>query len=482
MSRPALALAGLTLLGAVIRLATLDLQSFDFDEAVTIGPVLGGSFGDMLDAIPRTESTPPLYYSVAWAWTQVFGLGEVGARSLSALLGVALVPAAYAAARELAGTRAGLIAAGLVAVNAQLIFYSQEARAYSLLALLCTLSFWAFLVARRETRTRGLVLWALASAAALLTHYFAAFVVVPEALLLLLWRRPVGPVARATVAVAAVGAALVPLAASQSDGRTDWISDFSLAERLRGALKMSLTGEYDPTSNLQPALLTVVLAAGMAVALRRSDARERNGTLLALGLAAAVLALPLAIDLAGRELLTAKNLLPAVPLAAIGIACALGARRAGAIGIGTAAIVGAAGLAITIAAMAEPRLHRPDYRGIAATLGRPAPDTGVLTPYHGSEPLARYTPGAVVAPPEGVPVSELELVVPLGRADGDDPERPETPAPPQGFELAGREEHRTFTRIRYSAREPVTVGAPGLAPLAPGTPTFPPVLLVWPDA
>ena len=79
-------------------------------------------------------------------------------------------------------------------MNAQLLFYSQEARAYSLVALLTTLSFWAFVVARRETGARGLVLWALASAAALLTHYFAAFVVIPEALLLLLWRRPLRPV------------------------------------------------------------------------------------------------------------------------------------------------------------------------------------------------------------------------------------------------------------------------------------------------
>jgi hypothetical protein len=480
LSRHALALVALTLLGGALRFATLDLQSFDFDEAITVGPVLGGTFGEMLDAIPRIESTPPLYYAVAWVWTQAFGLGEVGVRSLSALVGTALVPVAYGAARELTGPRAGLVAAGLVAVNPQLIFYAQEARAYSLLALLSTLSFWAFLVARRDTTSRTLALWALASAAALVTHYFAAFVVVPEALLLLVWRRPRAPVALAVAAVGAVGAALVPLAASQADGRTDWISDFSLGERLRGALKMSLTGEYDPTSNLQLLLLALVLAAGMAVALRRADLRERRGALLALGLAAAVLAIPLAIDVIGREVLTAKNLLPAVPLAAIGLACALGARDAGWIGAGTAALVAAACLAIAIATLAEPRLHRPDYRGIAELLGSPGPETGVVTPYHGSAPIAHYAPGAVVAAPEAAPVTELELAVPLGRADGDDPERPATPPPPDGFSLVAREEHRTFTRVHYRAAEPLTLPVAGLNALAPGTPTFPPVLLVWP--
>ena len=101
--RWALGVVALTALGAALRFATLDLQSFDFDEAFTVGPVLGGSFGAMLDAIPRTESTPPLYYALAWLWTQAFGVGEVGVRSLSALLGTALVPVAFGTARELGG-------------------------------------------------------------------------------------------------------------------------------------------------------------------------------------------------------------------------------------------------------------------------------------------------------------------------------------------------------------------------------------------
>jgi mannosyltransferase len=476
--RAAIGLACLTALGAALRFATLDLQSFDFDEAITVGPVLGGSFASMLDAIPQTESTPPLYYVLAWIWTQVFGLGEVGVRSLSALLGTALVPVAFGAARELAGRRAGLIAAALVAVNPQLIFYSQEARAYSLLALLATLSFWAFVVARRDAHGRGLVLWALASVAALLTHYFAAFLVVPEAVWLLAARRPRLPVVLACLPVAAVGAALVPLALSQSDGRTDWISDLALGERLRGAVKMSLTGEYDPTSNRQLALLAIVLALALVIALRRADAHERRRAALALALGCLVFAIPLAIDLTARELLTAKNLILAVPLFAIGLACVLGARRAGALGVAAAGLVCAAGLAITLVTMAEPRLRRPDYRAIAETLGRPAAGVGVFTLYHGSEPLARYSPGAVVAPEASV--NELELVLPLGRSDGDEPARPETPPPPAGFELEAREDHPTFTRVRYRAAQPVSVTPAALAPLAPSTPTFPPVLLVWP--
>ena len=90
----------------------------------------------MLGLIPQTESTPPLYYGIAWVWARVFGYAEAGLRSLSAVCGVLLVPVAYGAGRKLISPRAGLIAAALTAFNPFLIWYSQEARSYELVALL----------------------------------------------------------------------------------------------------------------------------------------------------------------------------------------------------------------------------------------------------------------------------------------------------------------------------------------------------------
>ncbi|MDX6646594.1 MAG: mannosyltransferase [Miltoncostaeaceae bacterium] len=109
-------LAGLTALAALLRFATLDLQSLWYDETVTAGLVRMDLF-DMLGRIPDSESTPPLYYVIAWLWAKVFGTGEVGLRSLSALAGTAFVPVAYAAAARLVTPRAGLIAAALAALN-----------------------------------------------------------------------------------------------------------------------------------------------------------------------------------------------------------------------------------------------------------------------------------------------------------------------------------------------------------------------------
>ena len=88
----------LTLLAAVVRLPTLAQQSFWLDEGYT-ERLVRMSLGAMFRAIPKTESTPPLYYALAWVWTRLFGFSEFGIRSLSAVAGIATIPVAYAVRR-----------------------------------------------------------------------------------------------------------------------------------------------------------------------------------------------------------------------------------------------------------------------------------------------------------------------------------------------------------------------------------------------
>ncbi len=140
----------LTLLGALLRFPTLDRQSFWLDELVTAS-LLDRGLGDVLGEIPRTEATPYLYYVVAWLWSSVFGLGEVGLRSLSALAGTATIPVAYVAGGVLVSRRAGIVAAALVATSPFLVWYSQEARSYALFALLGATSVLAFGLALRAS-------------------------------------------------------------------------------------------------------------------------------------------------------------------------------------------------------------------------------------------------------------------------------------------------------------------------------------------
>ena len=132
-------LLGLILLAAAVRFGTLGAKGFWGDELSTVD-LVHRSLSHMLTGIGNLESTPPLYYLVSWLWVKVFPSTEVGIRAVPAICGVALVPVAYWIGRELASARAATITAGLVAVNPFLVWYSQEARSYSLLTLLSAIA------------------------------------------------------------------------------------------------------------------------------------------------------------------------------------------------------------------------------------------------------------------------------------------------------------------------------------------------------
>jgi hypothetical protein len=456
------ALLGICVGAAALRFATLGSQSFDYDESFTVG-ILHGSLGHTLHRLPITESTPPLYYVLAWLWTRAFGLSAFGVRSLSAVLGVVLIPVAFLTARSLGSRRAPLIAAVLVAVNPFLVWYSQEARAYALLALLSTLSFWAFLRALRDPTPPRMALWALASAAAVLSHYFALYLVAAEAVWLIVATRRRSAIA-ASAAVAAVGAALIPLVISQADNRTQWIETLSLWSRIKEVAKKWATGEIAPTRNWELALVAVLAGGAVLYAATRLTTLEREGAGLALGIGGAALLIPLVLDVAGLHYLISKNVTPALPVLLIALAVILGAERAGIVGLAGAAVLGAFFLAITIDGAIDPALQRPDYRAAARALGAPARDQVVVTPNLGGPPLALYRGGATTMP-SGWPATELMLVEPLPRADVSSV-RAATPAAPPGFTFRGRVDARTYTLICFGSTAPRSAPTASLLALA----------------
>ncbi len=371
------ALAGLTALGVAVRFASLGLQSFHHDEAITAMRIIPGSLGEMLHAVKASESNPPLYYVLAWGWAKVFGTGEVGLRSLSALFGAATVPVGYLIGRQLATRRTGLVLAALIAVNPMLIWYSQEARSYSLLVFFSAVSFLFFVRALDTHRGRDLALWALASSLALYSHYFAVFAVAIEAVWLLValrvrWR----VVLPALAGVGAVGLALLPLANSQNNPtHIGWIENSPLSERLWETAVSFLVGETGHVIAASPReryALFPILLVGVAlflIALWGSH-RERRGAGLGLVLGLGVAGLTAVAALAGKDYVVERNLLPAlVPLlAVVAVGFAAAARR---LGFLLAVSLCAYWLAFDVYVTQTPNLQRPDYRTVTEKLGPP---------------------------------------------------------------------------------------------------------------
>ncbi len=104
---PGRVLAAIIVLGAALRFATLGTQSLWADEGFT-AKIAGHSLASAVSQVPHTESTPPVYYALAWIWAHLFGTSAFVLRSLSALFGTATVWAVYWAGVALSTRRVAL--------------------------------------------------------------------------------------------------------------------------------------------------------------------------------------------------------------------------------------------------------------------------------------------------------------------------------------------------------------------------------------
>ncbi len=464
-----LAVAAVTVLGAVLRLYRLGHQGFWFDEGNT-ALLVHFSPGKMLGLIPQSESTPPLYYCVAWVWARIFGYDEVGLRSLSALAGIVLIPVVYAAGAKLVSRRAGLIAAALAAGNPLLIWYSQEARSYQLLALLSAVSLLAFAHALAQPGGRSLTAWVVACALALATHYYASLIVVPEAIWLLFVHRHRRPVQAAFAVVALCGLGLIPLAVSQhGTGRSNWIAHAPFGRRLGQVVPQFAAGFAGPAHGvLEPVAIAIVIFSLVLLALR-SDAVSRRGALVAGGIALTGFLISLALVVVGFDDLITRNLLSIWAPAALLVAGGLAAARAAVLGVLTTLALCAIGVSTAVGVAFDRSLERPDWRVVAGALGDHAPPGGraiLVQHYRDLLPLSLYEPGLGFWPGRSArAVRELDVVSFTsppsagfcwwGSACNLWPSRMQASYPVAGFRVVSERHELQFTILRMVASRPV---------------------------
>jgi len=412
---PAVAtVAALTVLAAVLRFTRIGHQGFWFDEANT-AQLVHMSPGTMLGLIPQTESTPPLYYCVAWLWARIFGYAEAPLRSLSAVLGVAIVPIAFAAGAKLISRRAGLIAAALAACSPMLIWYSQEARSYEVLVFLSNASLLAFAYARENAAPRVVAAWVITSVLALATHYYAVLIVGPEAVWLLIIHRHRRAVQVAVGVIGVCGLGLLALALNQNaTGRDRWISGAPLGRRLGQVIPQFAIGFQGPARGVLELLAIAMIVLALVLLLTRCTAAERRGAIVAGALALAGLGLSLLFIALGFDDLLTRNLLGLWLPAALLVAGGLAAPRARGVGLMAAAILCVIGVVSTIGVIVDRDYQRPDWRVVATILGAHpvhAPARAILVQhYRDLLPLSLYLPGLSVAPKQGARVSELDVV------------------------------------------------------------------------
>ncbi len=459
-------------LGILVRFPTLGEQSFWYDEATTWGIVAHG-LGHVLATVPKTESTPPLYYVLLWLWAQVFGLGDAGLRAFSALCSTLTIPVVWMIGRRLISNRVGLVAALLTAVNPLLFWYAQEARSYSLLLLLSALSLLALVRALESPSPKRVLIWGLASALALAAHYYAAVVIVPEAAWLgvtlhrqarLTPRR----VALGIVPVLAVGVALMPLAIRQNDGRASYIATQggSLPYRVAQLFKEDIIGMGQPMKALLGVVGCLLVLVGLGLLVRRSQRSERSACRLLFAVGAGGVVLGILIAAVGTDYFNTRNLIPTWPALFLLVAAGLGAPRAGRVGaLATTALV-LLSLLCVWNIISNPLFQRPNWRGAAQILGSSSVPRAVVSDIQSQVPLEPYLRGVRQYPISGERVREVDLVW-VERSYQWGPIAPVTPLPLAGFPDVHVIRTNSYVVVRYRSPTPQAESAQTLDHLYP---------------
>lgn len=232
----ALAFLAIAALCAVMAYVGLSASGYWIDELFSLFILDHG--GGQAEVLRRalTDTHPPLFYFLAYPWTQLFGTSETGARSLSATLLVASLPLLFVILRRIYSLRAAAFGVAVAASSKLFFEQTHNVRNYPLAVLLSTGLLGLTLALRRRAAAGGPIPVWLASAFWLValggsfTHLYLFLTVGAAHFYLLLTMRTL----RQRAAVAASGVSiLVPVAAfvsvlthgSQQDVEDMWFSN-----------------------------------------------------------------------------------------------------------------------------------------------------------------------------------------------------------------------------------------------------------------
>ena len=169
----------------LLRLVSLN-QSLWLDEATTARVVQQYDYGQILTQFSPHDFHPPLYYLLMKLWTNIFGYSEIALRApsvlASLLTGLFIYKIVIKSIKSIKSVRSvksmAIWAAAFFLFNPLIVYYSQEARMYSFVTLLVTLTFWSvtkFQVKRSKLKVRYVVLANVFIALSLGSYYGSVF-------------------------------------------------------------------------------------------------------------------------------------------------------------------------------------------------------------------------------------------------------------------------------------------------------------------
>ena len=181
---PRVGLLVIILIAFALRVVGLDRLGLAYDEATTALMSRASPAAIIAFHWDAAFEHPPLWVLLMHSWSALAGQREFALRILPALAGVLLIPALWRLTRAVWPRMPAVatIAAGLVAVSPVMVYYSQEARMYTLVVLLAVLT--TYLARRLPDDRRAVPAFVVATWCMVGLHYYAALVTALLALVL----------------------------------------------------------------------------------------------------------------------------------------------------------------------------------------------------------------------------------------------------------------------------------------------------------
>jgi mannosyltransferase len=174
------ALGLLVILGTALRLYQLGTALW-YDEIVTVLLSVRPALGTILTHFPGNNDHP-LYSVLAHLCVSLFGENPWALRIPAALFGIASIPLLYLLGTEVTSRLESALAVSILTVSYHHIWFSQNARGYTMLAFWVLLSTYLLLRWLAGHGNWNLVLYAVVTALGAYTHLTMVFVAVSQAL------------------------------------------------------------------------------------------------------------------------------------------------------------------------------------------------------------------------------------------------------------------------------------------------------------
>lgn len=167
-------LLAILLTSFILRVINLN-QSLWLDEAINVLAAKNYSFLGMITEYAKADFHPPGYFIILWMWAKIFGTSEIAVRMPSVIFGVLTVYVIYLIGKNLHSKTLGFLSAFLLAINPLHVYYSQEARMYSLATLAVSLNVLFFIKLIKREKINPLFLIA-GNFLVLLSDYVSYFI------------------------------------------------------------------------------------------------------------------------------------------------------------------------------------------------------------------------------------------------------------------------------------------------------------------